>query len=39
MAKAKCVDRRRFNRPPVASQFKPGQSGNPGGKRIGWCSI
>src|SRR3954447_4555105 len=33
MAKAKCVDGRRFNRPPVASQFKPGQSGNPRGKR------
>jgi len=33
MAKAKCADGRRFNRPPVASQFKPGQSGNPRGKR------
>ena len=35
MAKAKCADGRRFNRPLVASQFKPGQSGNPSGRAKG----
>lgn len=32
MSKKKCNDRRRTNRPPKASQYKPGQSGNPYGR-------
>src|SRR5215203_1912374 len=32
MGKEKCTDGRRFNRPPVGSRFKPGQTGNKKGR-------
>src|SRR3954453_10827775 len=35
MAKAKCTDGRRNNKPPLSGQFKPGVCPNPGGRGRG----